>query len=186
MTHLMRQWGARLLASALIGLLLTACARGLEAQPAAGAPALGFLTINVELTDAGIQPASISVPAGREVKLIVRNRSMNEHHYHVLGLVPDDVWRVVSDSGDDSSAADGAASAVMTEADHAHHHDASLGGYLPQLGEVDPNAKEVHAYVQGGGGGMDVIFFTATAVGTYAIHCPLHPDTDATLTVFAP
>jgi hypothetical protein len=172
----------------IVGLLLSACAvapgEAVQFSTQGGlrsGNSVEFLTVNVELTEDGIHPAVISIPAGREVKLIVRNRGMTEHHYQVVGLVPADLWRVTTEAV--APATDDAESMGMTEEEHAHHHEASLGEYLSKSG-FQPGNNEVHAFAQGGGGGMDVIFFTAMTKGSYDVRCPLHPDITAKLVVF--
>lgn len=123
------------------------------------------LTINVYVTDAGFQPASIFIPAGQEVQLVMRNLGVTEHHLRVLGLVPRDLMRPAKNEAVTGSDGD----------DHAQHHGASGVPFglsasstgLPRIGD------EVHAHAVAGG--MDVVFFTATKTGTFAVQCPLHP-----------
>ncbi|MBI3973795.1 MAG: hypothetical protein HY332_21165 [Chloroflexi bacterium] len=38
---------------------------------------------------------------------------------------------------------------------------------------VTTGSALVHAYAEGGGGGMDVVLFTATKTGTFVVQCPL-------------
>lgn len=154
------------------------------ASPQQAGAALRFLTVNVELTDDGISPAMVAIPAGREIKLVVRNRGVTEHHYQVVGLPAKDVWRI-STEGASATRDSNDAMATVSDAEHEDHHNhgASLGTYLSQTG-ITPGAGEVHAFAQGGGGGMDVLFFTATTPGTYEVRCPLHPDFVAKLIVF--
>jgi plastocyanin len=190
----LRHCGRLLLSLAALGALLAGCAAAplatvapvAPAVPAAAAPATGanlrFLTVNVELSDEGISPAVVAIPAGREVKLVVRNRGTTEHHYHVVGLAPQGLWRVTTEEASLTRESNDAIATSAAEDDHAHH-GASLGAYVSRAG-VMPAADEVHAFAQGGGGGMDVLFFTATTPGTYEVHCTLHPDMVAQLTVF--
>lgn len=145
---------------------------------------LRFLTVNIELSDEGISPAVVAIPAGREIKLVVRNRGTAEHHYKVIGLAPQNLWRITTEGASDTSQSNDAMEGVSAEDHDDHHnHGASLGAYLSQAG-VTPAADTVHAFAQGGGGGMDVLFFTATTPGTYEVRCPLHPEMVAQLTVF--
>jgi uncharacterized cupredoxin-like copper-binding protein len=190
----LRRWSRLLLSLAALGALLAGCAAAplatvapvAPAAPAAAAPATGanlrFLTVNVELSDEGISPAVVAIPAGREVKLVVRNRGTTEHHYHVAGLAPQGLWRVTTEEASATRDSNDAIATAAAEDDHAHH-GASLGAYVSQAGVI-PAADEVHAFAQGGGGGMDVLFFTATAPGTYEVHCTLHPDMIAQMMVF--
>ena len=57
-----------------------------QMPPATEAP--DYLTVNVEVSDGAIRPASVFIPAGRPVQLLVRNRGTMEHHYRVVGLTP--------------------------------------------------------------------------------------------------
>jgi plastocyanin len=188
----LQRWSRLLLSLAALVALLAGCATApvasvapmVPAAPAAAAPGenLRFLTVNVELSDEGISPAMVAIPVGREVKLVVRNRGTTEHHYHVVGLAPQGLWRVTTEEASLTRESNDAIATSAAEDDHAHH-GASLGAYVSQAGVV-PAADEVHAFAQGGGGGMDVLFFTATTPGTYKVHCTLHPDMVAQLTVF--
>lgn len=139
----------------------------------AGLPAL---TLNVDLTDEGFQPSIVSIPAGRRVKLILRNRGTTEHHYRVVGLVPvDPLWRATSE---DMPLEEG-----VTEEDHDAHHNTD---YVPFRAKspagIKPLGDEVHAYAVNGG--VDVMFFTATSKGTFSVYCPLHPEMAGQVIVF--
>lgn len=197
MTQPRHHMARRLLGLAAAGALLAGCTSAPVATVVPLAPALAdahaghdaheaaagmrFLTVNVELSDEGISPAVVAIPAGREIKLVVRNRGATEHHYHVAGLVPEGLWRV--SAGEASATRDSNAPLAAAEEHDEHNHSASLGAYVSQAGVV-PSGHEVHAFAQGGGGGMDVIFFTATTPGTYEVRCTLHPDMVAKLMVF--
>lgn len=190
---------ARPLAGAAVALLLAGCTAApapsgavlVTGAAAVAAPApppaaegLRYLTVNVELTDEGIVPAVVAIPAGREIKLVVRNRGTTEHHYQVIGLAPQGLWRITTDAANTTRDSNDAMEVVSVEDHDDHHnHGASLGAYLSQAG-VTPAADTVHAFAQGGGAGMDVLFFTATTPGTYEVRCPLHPEMVAQLTVF--
>ncbi|HMQ31849.1 MAG TPA: hypothetical protein PKD53_14065, partial [Chloroflexaceae bacterium] len=104
---------ARPLAGAAVALLLAGCTAApapsgavlVTGAAAVAAPApppaaegLRYLTVNVELTDEGIVPAVVAIPAGREIKLVVRNRGTTEHHYQVIGLAPQGLWRITTDA----------------------------------------------------------------------------------------
>ncbi len=173
--------GATAVPSAAVVTGAAAVERPAAPQAAAG---MRFLTVNVELTDEGISPAVVAIPAGREIKLVVRNRGATEHHYKVIGLAPQGLWRITTEGASVTRDSNDAMEVVAAEEHDDHHnHGASLGAYLSQTG-ITPAADEVHAFAQGGGGGMDVLFFTATTPGTYEVRCPLHPDFVAHLTVF--
>jgi plastocyanin len=198
MTQPRQQLTRRLLSLAAAATLLGGCAAAPVATIVPAAPiaadahaghdahgadaGLRFLTVNVELSDEGISPAMVAIPAGREIKLVVRNRGMTEHHYQVRGLVPHDLWRV--STAEASATRDSNAPLAAADGEHdEHNHSASLGAYVSQAGVI-PSEHEVHAFAQGGGGGMDVIFFTATTPGTYEVRCTLHPTMVAKLMVF--
>jgi plastocyanin len=195
MKQALQRWSRPLISLAAAGMFLGGCATAPVASVAPVAiaahdghtahvagEALRFLTVNVELSDEGISPAVVAIPAGREVKLVVRNRGTTEHHYHVVGLAPQGLWRITTEEASLTRESNDAIATSAAEDDHAHH-GASLGAYVSQAGVV-PAADEVHAFAQGGGGGMDVLFFTATTPGTYEVHCTLHPDMVAQMMVF--
>jgi cytochrome c-type biogenesis protein len=130
-------------------------------------------TVNIAISDTEIQPSAVFVPAGRPVQLLVRNRGSVEHHYRVVGLVPDEIaW--LKPGADDGSGES-----------HDHHgrtfvpwRDASPAG-------IRPSGREVHAYVTPERH-VDEVLFTATEPGTYLVQCDLHPGQVARLTVFEP
>lgn len=142
------------------------------------------LTINVDTADDGIQPASIFIPVGKPVQLVLRNRGATEHHFRVLGLVPKDLLWLSREATAEESAlvTDG----VVKEDEHSAHHQA---GSLVTFRARSPAGirlfgDEVHAYAAGGGGGMDVVLFTATNTGTFTVQCPLHPELAGKVTIF--
>lgn len=153
------------------------------ATSAEDAPAAS-MTINVDVTDAGIQPSSIFIPVGKRVQLVMRNRGSTEHHYVVLGLVPRDLLWLTKEATVEEAAlvTDG----VVRKDDHSAHHQA--GSLVPfrsrSSAGIRPLGDEVHAYAAGGGGGMDVVLFTPTNTGTFAVQCPLHPELAGKVTVF--
>ena len=176
----------RILISLLaIGLLLIACTSA-PPVPTAVAPWADFaadadhaehhgstLTVNVYVTDAGFEPASIAIPAGRAVELVLRNVGADEHHLKVAGLAATGLMRL--SRVEVVAAVDG---------NHAHDH----GGSLVPIGSSTSSAgirrsgNEVHAYAFGGG--MDVIVFTATKSGAFKMHCPLHPGLTGRVEVY--
>ena len=139
--------------------------------------ATDYLTVNVEISDGAIRPASVFVPAGHPVQLLLRNRGSTEHHYRVVGLVPDDlVWvsRVKSTPED----------IVVDEDEHSHHHDRQFVRWRePSPAGIRPTGKEIHAYVSVPGD-VDMVVFSASQAGTFAVRCDLHPEEVGKLTVF--
>jgi cytochrome c-type biogenesis protein len=130
-------------------------------------------TINVGVSDTAIQPSTVFVPAGRRVQLVLRNRGSAEHHYRVIGLVPDEL----------SWLADGTETGGAGVAEHHDHHRrqfvASRGA---SPAGIRPTGQEVHAYVMPDRP-VDAVLFTATRAGTYLVKCDLHPNHLAKLTV---
>ena len=138
--------------------------------------AVHYLTINVDITDAGIEPASVFIPMGQRVQLVLRNRGTLEHHYRVVGLVPGELrWA----SGPDEIGQ----SAVSDEGDHSHHAADFTALRATSPAGIELAGDEVHAYAPPGGG-MDVVHFTATNAGTFVVECPGHGKTLGKVTVF--
>jgi hypothetical protein len=137
---------------------------------------VGFLTINVDMTDDGFKPPWIFIPAGRGIQLVLRNRGTTEHHFRVLGLVPTDLlWRVEAE-GD--PVAEG-----VTDEEHDLHHNADFVPFRStSAAGIRPIGDEVHGYAERGQ--LDMIRFVATNTGTFAVQCPLHPGIGGTMTVF--
>ena len=54
------------------------------------------LNVSVLLTDEGFEPDMIFLPAGRQIRLVLRNRGTTEHHFRIKGLVPAQLrWMMV-------------------------------------------------------------------------------------------
>ncbi len=143
------------------------------------AEAFDQMNINVDLTDEGFKPASIHIPAGRKIKLVVRNRGTGEHHYRVIGLTPRNLeWLAPNIDTEDIEAA------IGTDVEHDMHHTT---GFAPFRGEsragIRPFGDEVHAYVDAAGG-VDMVLFVALETGTYEVECPLHLEAVGKVTVF--
>jgi cytochrome c-type biogenesis protein len=146
-------------------------------QPAAGRPegSTDYLTLNVDISDTGINPSAVFVPAGRPVRLLLRNRGSMEHHYRVIGLAPDDLtWidRSGSPSQDDGSSDE-----------HNHHDRRFVRSRAPSPAGIRPTGDEVHGYVVRPND-LDVVLFTAPRAGTFLVRCDLHPEHSGKLTVF--
>lgn len=145
------------------------------ARGAASDEPVHYVTLNVEISDAGIKPSSVFIPAGQPVQLVLRNRGTAEHHYRVVGLVPDDlVW--VSQGG--SAGQPGA-----PDDEHNHHDRQFVQSRAASPAGIRPTGHEVHAYVSGAAG-IDVVLFTATRTGTFVVVCDLHPEKTGKLVVF--
>lgn len=139
---------------------------------------LEYQTINMRITDAGYQPAAISIPLGQRVKLVVRNHGRTEHHYRIMGLVPGDLrWRVPAEMSEEE---------MTSEEDNhdLHHAGAFVSMRSASPAGIQPTGKEVHAYAQGGG--LDVVLFIPTNQGIFEVQDPLHPEIVGQVTVFMP
>jgi cytochrome c-type biogenesis protein len=134
-----------------------------------------YLTLNVDMTDTEIRPSVMFVPTGHPVRLVLRNRGTIEHHYRVVGLVPDDLFWV--------SATDDAPPGGASNSEHNHHSRQLLRQRAASPAGIRPSGSEVHAYAPGHRG-TDAVFFTATQIGTFVVQCDLHPEHTARLTVF--
>lgn len=178
-------------------LVLTACSGGsrasdkdakvaLQAEPAAATNAgevpvtssdeeVESLSVNVMVTDESFQPPSIFIPAGRRVRLVLRNRGTTEHHFRILELSPQDLlWQApVEDTADTDGDED---------SDHAHHQTSLVPFRATSPAGVRPMGDEVHAFAEAGMG--DIVVFTATESGTFLAHCPLHPEITGKVTVY--
>jgi cytochrome c-type biogenesis protein len=146
---------------------------GMQPMPSGGPT--GYLTLNVDITDKAIQPSVVFVPAGRPVQLVLRNRGSSEHHYRVKGLVPDVlVW-----ASRDESAPTG-----MSDDEHASHHNLRfVSERAASPAGIRPTGREVHAYAPGNRG-VDIVYFTASQIGTFVVQCDLHPNHVGKLVVF--
>jgi mono/diheme cytochrome c family protein len=172
-----------------------------QAQPgpmSADAVVVDTITINVEISATGFSPSFIEIPVGRRVQLVIRNRTFDEHHFRIVGLVPDELYWVWNE-GDEQPV--GAAGHEAHD-HHAHAHPVSVPGPgeepQPVVAEdhdhdhgppvlvpwratspngITPTGTEVHlwAYTYGSGGGRDMVIFTTSTPGTFAIENPRNP-----------
>jgi hypothetical protein len=140
---------------------------GLAAQHAdhgtAHAPAADerpfYRTVNVAISNAGIEPASVFVAAGQPVQLMLRNRGTSEHHYRVVGLAPDELrWMDRHEGAPEKPGAD----------NHDHHIRTFVTSRAPSPAGIAPSGREVHGYVTGARI-VDVVLFTATEPGTFEV-----------------
>lgn len=134
-----------------------------------------YFLLNVEISDAGIQPSTVFIPAGRPVQLVLRGRDRTEHHYRVVGLVPDELsWRAAPPS---------AMAEDVSDEDHAHHDTAFVQSRDASPAGIRPTGDEVHAYVSPLEA-ADVVLFSATQIGTFVVRCDLHAEDIGKLVVF--
>ena len=161
---------------ALLGLAaLPAAARAQDhamdhaAHQAPAGEAANVLTLNVSISNGGFEPATVFVPSGQPVQLMLRGRGTAEHHYRVAGLEPDELWWILPPSGEGG--------------EHDHHDVQYATSRPPSPSGIMPTGREVHGYVSAARN-IDVVLFTASTPGTYEIVCDLHPDARGRLTVF--
>ena len=146
---------------------------------AAAGQEMDYVTVNVDITEAGFVPASVHLSLGQRVQLVVRNRTGVEHHYDVLGMKADDILWIADPM---PAKPDG-----MSEEDHDAHHAADFVPWrAPSIAGIEIAPNEVHAwtYEYAPGGGKDVLRFTPTVAGTYKVVCPLHPGLVGEVVVF--
>jgi cytochrome c-type biogenesis protein len=143
------------------------------AHPATSDAAALDFTVNVGISDTGIEPSTVFVPAGHPVQLLVRQRGSVEHHYRIVGLVPDDVsWLEIGKH-------------ESLDENHNHHGRTFVKWRAASPAGIRPTGTEVHAYVLPDRR-VDALFFTASRPGTYIARCDLHPEKVARLTIFDP
>ncbi len=153
-----------------LALVATACTSGSEpeledtgaVEAKIVAPDYGAATffVNVDVTDEGFEPSTIFIPAGQQVRLVMRNRGTAEHHFRVSGLVVEQLsWYVPSDIDEmdllamtDAELAELEISAEE-DLEHVGHHLSP--SFMPFKAEspsgVSPLPGEVHGYARPGG-----------------------------------
>ncbi len=144
---------------------------------------------NVQLTDDGFDPDMIFVPAGRQVRLVLRNRGSHEHHYRVAGLIASEIrWLMEPDVDEeeiDNLLADNAGF-TDDDVEHILHH--MTPSYVPfkdaSLSGIKPLRNEVHGYAQAGQ--TDVLTFYPLATGKYEVEDVRYPEFTGTFVVFDP
>lgn len=157
------------------------------------------LNINVYLTEDGIEPDIIFIPAGRPIRLVLTNRDEHEHHFRIQGLAPTDLrWMDIPkiDEYDAASmtpedlAAYGLqeAASITDEAELAHYFHHLMPQFLPSReaspSGVKPLGIEVHGWVIRGT--KDVMEFIAQVPGEYMAEDVLYPEHTARVVVFHP
>lgn len=136
----------------------------------------GYRIVNVEITDDGYQPSSVYLPVAQGVLLVVRNRGTTEHHYRIVGLVPQELeWLV--------GLADMQPAAGAPVDDHDMHHPSGFVTFRgPSPHGVQPLGNEVHAYAAAGA--ADAVLFVPTNTGTFRVQDPLHPEISGKVVVY--
>ena len=147
------------------------------------------LNVTVVFTEDGFEPSIIFLPAGRRIRLALRNRTEDEHHFRIRGLVPGNLrWMSVPeiDEYDVESMTPADLEAygisdvanITDEAELAHYMHHLLPSFVP-IKEVSPAGikplgTEVHGYVTRGK--ADTLTFFPLSVGEYIAEDVLHPE----------
>jgi hypothetical protein len=150
------------------------------------------VVINVALTDDGFEPSTIFIPAGRHIRIILRNHGSREHHFRIGGLIPTQMsWRLEPDvsedeleSMDEDQLAELGIDGDVDDMDHVLHHLSP--SFVPFRAEspkgIKPLPNEVHGYVTLGK--LDVMEFFATNTGTFVSEDVLYPEITGRVIVF--
>lgn len=152
------------------------------------------ILVNIFLGDEGIEPSTIFIPAGKPIRLVLRNRGTREHHFRVGGIVPINMsWYTPADIDEydlDSMTPEELAELGIenssSDAEHElHHQNASFLPFKEEsLSGVKPLPNEVHGYVQVGLN--DVMSFITVNTGVFIAEDVLHPELTARVIVFDP
>lgn len=129
--------------------------------------------ITVVASDDGFQPEQIEVAVGEPIVVVFQNESGVEHHFHVLGLDPENLrWVKVPDERRTLASYD---RAVLDTAERITGHICDSDTGICQL------ATNVHLHADPGT--FDAVGFIAAQAGRYQVVCPLHPEMVATFVV---
>ncbi len=155
------------------------------------------LNVNVRLTDEGIEPNIIFLPAGRPIRLVLTNHGSTEHHFRIKGLIPTQLrWMEVPEideydiesmsSSDLIAYGIEEAASITDEAELAHYMHHLIPSFVPQKAAsptgINPLGTEVHGYVIRGG--KDVMEFFALQTGEYMADDVRFPEFTARVIVF--
>lgn len=152
---------------------------------------------NITFTEVGIEPETLFLPAGHQIRLVLRNRTEHERHFRVPNLdaievrwieFPEvDTYDLDSMAPEDLEAL-GVDMSVTDEAEMEHilHHLAA--NFVPtkeaSLHGIKPVPGEVHGYTQRGE--ADTMIFTPLRTGRYEVVDDLNPQFTGTVVVFLP
>jgi len=157
------------------------------------------LNINVTLTDEGIEPEIIFIPAGRAIRLVLTNHGTKEHHFRIKGLIPTQLrWMEIPeiDEYDVESMTPAdlvaygieEAASITDEAELAHYMHHLVPSFVPSRPEsptgIRPLGTEVHGWV--GLGSNDLMEFFALQTGEYIADDVRFPEHTARVIVFDP
>jgi hypothetical protein len=148
---------------------------------------------NVVFTADGVDPEILFLPAGHPVRLAFRNRTPDERHYRVAGLVADEVrWLLepeytlfdLEQMTPEEQAEIGFDPTKSDEEHFLHHMAPSLTAMVDESPEgVQPLPGEVHAYTTGHA--TELITFYPVMTGRYEVQDVLSGETIGTVIVFA-
>ena len=136
------------------------------------------IVVNVRFDSDGISPAEISIPAGRQIQLVLRNSDQKEHHYHIENMpVVGMLW--LSKEGEMSGISE-----VTAEEHDAHHPESQMVPFhvCTSLSGICPSGQWIHAHADPAD--MDIIIFVAETTGTFEVSDPLNPEVTAIVNVF--
>ena len=155
------------------------------------------LNVNVVLTDDGFEPDFIFLPAGRQIRLVLRNRGTTEHHFRIQGLIPAQLRWMLTPEIDESEVDDLSLEELMdlgigpvdasSEADLSHlvHH--LTPSFVPTKPMsptgIKPLGTEVHGYVTLGA--TEVMTFFALQTGQFISEDVRFPEITGRVKVFA-
>jgi hypothetical protein len=148
--------------------------------------------VNVTLTDEGIEPSTIFIPAGRHIRLVIRNRGTTEHHFRVPGVITSDLtWLQpaeldeydISDMTPEELAEYGIVGDI-DDIEHVLHH--LTPSFVPfketSMAGISPLPGELHGYTHRGG--FDILSFFAISTGVYTAEDVRFPEFTARVVVF--
>lgn len=151
-----------------------------------------MVVINVTITDEAFEPPTVFVPAGRPIRLVLRNLGTTEHHFRVIGLIPADLgWYLAPDITPEELAGLPpdeqerlGVDLAIDDPEHTAHH--LMPTFVPfkdtSFMGVTPLPNEVHGYTQVGT--SDILSFFATNTGTFKSEDVLHPEITGRVVVF--
>lgn len=150
------------------------------------------IVVNVTLTDEGTEPATIFIPAGQHIRLVIRNRGTTEHHFRVPGLITTELtWLKpaeftqydIADMTTEELAAIGIDEQV-DDIEHVLHHltPTFVPFKEPSMTGIKPLPGEVHGYAAVGN--FDVLSFFALSPGVFTAEDVRFPELTTRVVVF--
>jgi hypothetical protein len=145
------------------------------------------LTVNVTFTDEGFEPEIVHMPAGRQIRLVLRNRGSREHHFRVVGMPVAEVrWLMVPEVDEEEQLAMEAESGFVDDAAHILHHlEPEFVPFKPASASgIRPLPGEVHGYAQNGT--SDTLLFFPLETGVFTVEDVRYPEITGRVIVFDP